>query len=237
MSVTMRMRICMGMSCRTAASVLAVAGSVLACGANRVAPAGAGGAPGEAIVIPPSPPPRAAPAAPALVLAPALAPAAPAASSASSAATDAAPAADLGAPDASSPSPSPDGDAIREAVLRHMFGKNASGQQQRARVFCIELEGGADPSPAFLARFKGVRVPLRPGSGCTKSPDKGVIDKKTHARGLAFRVDSLRQLDRDHAVVEGGYYEAGLSASGNTYTLERQNGAWVVTKDVMNWIS
>jgi hypothetical protein len=38
--------------------------------------------------------------------------------------------------------------------------------------------------------------------------------------------------------VTGGYFEAGLSASGNTYTLGRQrDGSWLVTSDQMQWIS
>lgn len=156
-----------------------------------------------------------------------------------SSAPPAAAASDVAPPPAPAPSPAPPEGApdLREAALRPMFAKNASGQQQRARVFCIQLEHESDPTPSFLARFGDVKIPVRPASACTQSADQGVVDKTTKARGLAFRVDAVRRIDADHAEVDGGYYEAGLSASGNTYTLERKNGRWVVTKDVMHWIS
>jgi hypothetical protein len=31
--------------------------------------------------------------------------------------------------------------------------------------------------------------------------------------------------------VDGGYFEDGLAASGNVYTLEKKHGRWIVTKD------
>jgi hypothetical protein len=118
-----------------------------------------------------------------------------------------------------------------------MFGKNASGQQQSAGVYCLELEKGADPSPAFLARLRSAAPHVTRASACDASADKGVIEKSSGKQGLIFRVESISWIDDDHAEVGGGYYEAGLSASGNTYYLERKNGAWHVTKDVMHWIS
>ncbi len=130
-----------------------------------------------------------------------------------------------------------DEDALREAVLRHMFKKNASGMQQTAKVFCIHFEKGASPSAAFLARFSANRIRVVAGAGCDEDASRGVIERATGAQGLAFRIDSIAWTDRDHATVDGGYYEAGLSASGNVYTLERKNGAWSVTKDEMRWIS
>ena len=142
---------------------------------------------------------------------------------------------------ANSPPPAPpattsDDDDLREATLRHMFKKNASGAQQSASVFCIEFEKNGDPPAAFVARFAHDPKPVVAGSACSKGPG-GVFDKTTKARGLAFRIDGVKYTDKDHATVNGGYYEAGLSASGNVYTLERQKGAWVVVKDEMTWIS
>ena len=37
--------------------------------------------------------------------------------------------------------------------------------------------------------------------------------------------------------VAGGYYEGGLSASGNVYRLKRVDGGWKVIEDGMEWIS
>jgi hypothetical protein len=41
----------------------------------------------------------------------------------------------------------------------------------------------------------------------------------------------------DAAEVSGGYYEAELSASGNTYYMRKKDGKWVCEKNVMRWIS
>jgi hypothetical protein len=87
-----------------------------------------------------------------------------------------------------------------------------------------------------MTRFAVDPKPVRVGSACTQSGN-GVFEKTTNGRGLVFRIDSVKLVDKDHATVNGGYFEAGLSASGNVYTLERQKGAWVVTKDEMTWIS
>src|SRR5689334_8839996 len=51
--------------------------------------------------------------------------------------------------------PGADDDDIREAVFRHLFHHNASGQQDAARAFCLQVEGRADPSPELLRRFEG----------------------------------------------------------------------------------
>lgn len=37
--------------------------------------------------------------------------------------------------------------------------------------------------------------------------------------------------------MNGGYSEANLSASGNTYLVKWRDGKWKVVKDVMNWVS
>ena len=61
------------------------------------------------------------------------------------------------------------------------------------------------------------------------------MDKKTGEQGLIFNVTRIQW--KSDTEVEGGYYEAGLSASGNTYTLKKDKGKWQVTKDKMDWIS
>ncbi len=47
-------------------------------------------------------------------------------------------------------------------------------------------------------------------------------------RGLLFYISEIRWLSESEVEVEGGYYEAGLSASGNTYHLSRNRGSWIV---------
>jgi hypothetical protein len=136
-------------------------------------------------------------------------------------------------------------DDIREAIFRYQFSNNYSGQQQSARVYFIGIyipgdstrQGYyADPSDELMARFRGNTPSVKKASQCTQSI-YGVFDKETGERGLLFRVESIRQLSGDEVEVEGGYFEAGLSASGNIYTVRRIGGRWVVVKDELQWIS
>ncbi len=48
---------------------------------------------------------------------------------------------------------------------------------------------------------------------------------------MIFRVDSIFWVSEDAVRVQGGYYEAGLSASGNTYRVLLEKGRWVVKDD------
>jgi hypothetical protein len=132
-----------------------------------------------------------------------------------------------------------DDDDLREAVLRHLFEHNASGQQRSARVFCLQIEGRSDPSPELLRRFDGNDPPVKRGSLCTypRGSARGGVEDETGAPGLIFRIDSIEHTGPDSAVVEGGYFEAGLSASGNIYDVARESGRWVVKRDTMQWIS
>lgn len=132
-----------------------------------------------------------------------------------------------------------DDDDIREAVFRHLFEHNVSGLQGAARAFCLQIEGEADPSPELLRRFEGNEPRVKKASLCSTGhgPRGGRVQDELGAPGLIFRVDSIQRTGPDSAVVEGGYYEAGLSASGNLYELARESGRWVVKKDTMRWIS
>ena len=131
---------------------------------------------------------------------------------------------------------------IREATFRHQFGMNASGQQTSAKVYFLSITDdktgkSIDPSAAFLKRFAGNQPRVGGVSECKASAEKGVLDIKTGEQGLIFSVDTIRWISETKVAVGGGSYEAGLSASGNTYMLEKKDGKWVVVKDVRNWIS
>ena len=126
-------------------------------------------------------------------------------------------------------------DEIREAVFRYQFEHNASGQQQTAKVYFLSFGKDQEPSDEFIARFKDHKPPVK-----KRSQSKGqfeVIDKETGERGLIFSAVSIQVIDTNTVEVDGGYYEAGLSASGNVYTVKRNHGKWIVTKDQMLWIS
>src|SRR5215510_15207871 len=106
-------------------------------------------------------------------------------------------------------------DDIREAVFRHQFYHNASGQQQRAKAYFLSIETGEDPDDAFIERFKDNEPPVKKESQLKNEP--GMFEKETGFRGLIFRIDSIKQISSNEVEVTGGYYENGLSASGNTY--------------------
>lgn len=129
---------------------------------------------------------------------------------------------------------------IREATFRYQFQKNASGQQQHAKSYylAIQVDGKpTDPDDAFMKRFAGNNPPVKKRSECDTSTGKGAIDKKTGQLGLVFNTGPIKWVSDTEVEVSGGYYEAGLSASGNTYYLKKVHGKWRVVKDVMVWIS
>jgi glyoxylase-like metal-dependent hydrolase (beta-lactamase superfamily II) len=113
---------------------------------------------------------------------------------------------------------------IAEITFRYQFKDNASGQQQKAPAYFLSLFG-KDPTPEFLKRFAGHKPPVRKGS------------EFEIMKGLKFIVTRIKRVTRNKVEVSGGYYEAGLSSSGNTYVLEKKNGKWTVTKNTMHWIS
>jgi hypothetical protein len=134
-----------------------------------------------------------------------------------------------------------DEDAIRLAVFRYLVDHNASGGQTGVPFVCLEInqhDQARDPSPFIMTAMSKSRPRAVPGSACESSAS-GVFLKGDHAkgRGLVFRTEEVK-IDGDKATVTGGYFEAGLSASGNIYTVERQrDGSWLVTSDQMQWIS
>lgn len=52
-----------------------------------------------------------------------------------------------------------------------------------------------------------------------------------------FRIERIVWISPTEVKVSGGYEEGNLSASGNTYTVVKNNEKWTVTKDDMGWIS
>jgi hypothetical protein len=133
-------------------------------------------------------------------------------------------------------------DDVREATFRYQFRTNASGLQQRARVFFLALRDTKsrqrfDPTEDFLRRFKDHHPRVGPVSAARSSSTDGVIDKTTGERGLIFIVGEIHWLAADRVDVKGGYFEAGESSSGNTYHLRKKDGKWEVESDTMHWIS
>jgi len=129
-------------------------------------------------------------------------------------------------------------DDIREAVFRYQFQHNSSIQGRRAGVYCLSVrEKNADPQQTFIQRFAGFRPPVRKASDCITDPYKGVLERITGKRGLLFRVRSIKWLSDAKVQVVGGYFEDGLSASGETYTVVRTHDGWMIRSVATNWIS
>lgn len=133
-------------------------------------------------------------------------------------------------------------DQVREALFRYLFEHNESGSKDSAKVYFLAIvdEGGKqrDPSREFLARFAGHRPRVEPVSRMASNGTfEGVRHRETGDRGLLFHVGAITRMGDDAVEVEGGYYEANLSASGGTYLVERKDGVWVVTKPKMIWIA
>lgn len=108
-------------------------------------------------------------------------------------------------------------------------------QLTAAKVYFLSFGKDKEPSDEFITRFKDHKPPVKKRSQSMGQAE--VIDKETGERGLIFRAVSIKVIDANTVEVGGGYYEAGLSASGNVYTVERNDGKWIVTKDQMLWIS
>jgi len=133
-------------------------------------------------------------------------------------------------------------DDIREAAFRYQFRKNASGLQQKAKVYFLSVrnaqdEKNHDPDEAFMKRFADHKPRVAKASEAHASSEGGVRDMKTGERGLLFDLGEIRWISDDTVEIDGGYYEGGLSASGNTYFLKKKTGKWIVERDRMHWIS
>lgn len=132
-----------------------------------------------------------------------------------------------------------DADAV-EALYRHQIAHNASGGKLNVALLCLAAgpDGDrlADPPENFLARFRGHTPPVKGYSGC-RWDDVHWTDRATGGEAIVHYVTSFACPSATRCTAAGGYLEGNMSASGNRYALERTNGRWRVTSDVMEWIS
>jgi hypothetical protein len=127
---------------------------------------------------------------------------------------------------------------IRQAVLRYQFEHNASASHPA--IFCIAISEGKTEvdAPANLIRgLNDATHKVVKSSDCDGNEGNGVIERSSGKLALMLNIGPVKWLTPDEVVVDGGYYEASLSASGNTYRLKKVSGVWRVIKDEMNWIS
>ncbi len=88
-----------------------------------------------------------------------------------------------------------------------------------------------------MERFADHFPTVVPVSECSADIELGVSRGPVSGRGLIFTVGDITWVSATEIEVAGGYYEGGLSASGNVYRLKRAEGVWKVIEDKMEWIS
>lgn len=129
------------------------------------------------------------------------------------------------------PSPGPGRSAaetdIAEAVFRYQFEHNASAIQQKADHYCLSFPGDRPPGADFLQRFQGNRPPVLSAGEC---------ERKT-GHDLFFRVQRYDWRSDSEVWVSGGFWEANLSSSVESYRVRLKNGKWVVDGARMEAIS
>lgn len=126
-------------------------------------------------------------------------------------------------------------DHIREAVIRYQLI-----QFKGANLYFLCLTQGCDVSDKFLARFVAppeLRAASRAKRLAKTSKYPGYIDVRTGEHGTYIFVSEVKWLDRDEAQVGGGEYGGPLCAEGGYYTVNREDGKWVVVRYKQSWIS
>lgn len=126
---------------------------------------------------------------------------------------------------------------VQEAVFRYQFEHNASSQKQSADFYCLGLRDKQDPPEELMRRFAGHSPEVFPASQCTADARLGVSHGAIPGSGLIFSITEIKWISDSEVEVSGGYYEGGLSSSGNVYRLKRVAGKWQVLEDGMEWIS
>lgn len=124
-------------------------------------------------------------------------------------------------------------EAIQEAMLREVLGKNGIHFVSVLR----RTEQGRfttdDPSDAMLQRLRASGYDVRPYS---EAPPVGApyIDPATGSSIGTLRVERVgRQSDRAEVKVTWGIQ--GISVMGETYTLAQQDGSWTVVESKLDW--
>lgn len=96
---------------------------------------------------------------------------------------------------------------------------------------------GSSPSSGLVGRFSGHKPSVRLAYECRIKNANGVTDARGTKKGFVLVAGKIAWLSSAKVDVEGGYYENGMSASGNIYTVIRRHGRWVVVRDKTKWIS
>jgi hypothetical protein len=149
----------------------------------------------------------------------------------------------------------PEGDAIRESVIRCQMEdwihggdqserhaktatEKAVAKEMNFRIFFVSISG-KDPTDALMNQLHDIpRIVKKVSSSkINKQFRMAVVDRATGQRGIIFRADEIHWLDKNSVEVEGGYVCDGLCGLGETFKLHRSNNKWIVTGRVVHWIS
>jgi hypothetical protein len=152
-----------------------------------------------------------------------------------------------------SPEPSPRdiaAVAIAEAVHRRQFVEYLREPQVNPITYClvrsVETESGStsrpatwtDPPEPLMRQFAGHEPPVKTMKLCQLQPNlAGAIDLETGGRAVVFRATAPIWESDTEAIVHGGYYFGGLSASGETYRVRFEGGRWLVVHVELNWVA
>ena len=132
--------------------------------------------------------------------------------------------------------------AIDEAVYRFQFEEHAAGAQPGSVTFCVARTSEtdelpwADPPDALLRRFAG-HVPVVKKVSLCQLDLRGDTDPATGRPAIIFRVAPAQWQSDTEVLVDGGYHQHGLSASGETYRVRYASGRWPVVEAIWRWIS
>ncbi len=156
------------------------------------------------------------------------------------------------APAAPDPSPSPTAWqaahalTVEEATYRYQFEEYRDEPQRGPLTYCLARTANddpfaapvwTDPPPELMLRFRDHRPPVKRLAVCRVDVLVGITDTETGGRAVIFRVAPPVWESDTEVLVDGGYYENGISASGKTYRVRFQGGEWIVVDARWRWIS
>ena len=97
-----------------------------------------------------------------------------------------------------------------------------------------------------MSRLRDSASKVAPASACHIVLDerfppqidvKRVAERENGADAIMLQVESVQCSDERHCSVVCGYFARSLSASSNTFEVEKRDEAWIVTSRQMHWIS
>ena len=128
---------------------------------------------------------------------------------------------------------------IYATVFRYQIGHNLSSLREGVPVACLAtVTNGvsADPEQAILDKFARERILIRKQSACTVA-SFGVFDNASGKRGIELKLGKITWVSESEVTIEGGYFEANESGSGNIYRVRKIGDKWKVVDDQLSWIS